>query len=114
MNHLWKQWLRWATSNPDKRRALAQLDVADEISDQSHRLVRAAQQGIAGLIDRSRANGPMADVPFQLVMVLVAAMADATMDAIIREPEQSQQHAEVAFDAVWRVLAGGSPTSNQS
>jgi len=41
-------------------------------------------------------------------------MADATMDAIIREPEQSQQHAEVAFDAVWRVLAGGTPTPAQS
>lgn len=106
VRHLWTQWLSWATSHPEKRRALAQLDVADEISDHSHQLVRAAQSGIAELIERSRANGPMAGVPLHFVMILVVAMADATVDAIIREPQQSQLHTEVGFDAVWRVLAG--------
>ena len=28
VRHMWTQWLRWAAANPEKRRALAQLDVA--------------------------------------------------------------------------------------
>lgn len=106
VRHLWQQWLHWATSNPEKRRAVAQLDVADEITDQSHQLVRAAQRGTAELLERSRAGGPMADVPLSFVLVLIGTMADATTDAIIREPEQGAAHSEVAFEAVWRVLAG--------
>lgn len=106
VHHLWTQWLRWATSNPDKRRALAQLDVAEEISDESRQLVRAAQRDTAELIERSRADGPMVAVPLSFVMVLITAMADATTDAVLNEPEQSSTHSEVAFEAVWRVLAG--------
>lgn len=105
VHHLWKQWLQWATSNPDDRRALVQLDVADEITDESRRLVRTAQSGTAELIERSRSDGPMAEAPLSFVMVLIVALADATMDAVIGEPEQSQTHSEVAFEAVWRVLA---------
>jgi AcrR family transcriptional regulator len=106
VHHLWNQWLRWATSNPDKRRVLAQLDVADEISHESHQLVSAAQSGTASLIERCRVDGPMAEVPLHFVMVLIVSMADATMDAIIGAPEQSQTLSEIAFEAVWRVLAG--------
>src|SRR6202789_677444 len=29
--HVWSNWMDWATSNPEKRRALAQLNVSDEI-----------------------------------------------------------------------------------
>ena len=60
----------------------------------------------AELVDRVRASGPMADVPLSFVMALVGTMADATTDAIIRDPEQGQACSEVAFQAVWRVLAG--------
>src|ERR1700728_4861235 len=30
--YLWKKWMNWAISNPEKRRALAQLSVSDEIT----------------------------------------------------------------------------------
>src|ERR1700721_3194699 len=30
--HLWKKGMNWAISNPEKRRALAQLSVSDEIT----------------------------------------------------------------------------------
>src|SRR5246500_2156621 len=33
--HIWSNWMDWAVSNPEKRRALAQLDVSDEITPAS-------------------------------------------------------------------------------
>lgn len=106
VRHMWRQWLRWATSNPEKRRTLSYLEVADEITDISHQAVRDAQGSAADLVEISRADGPMADVPLQFVMVLIGTLADATMDAMIREPEHADTRCEVAFEAVWRVLAG--------
>lgn len=106
VHQLWTRWLRWATTNPDKRRALAQLEVADEVTAESQQLVRQAQAGMAELLERSRANGPMSDVPLGFVLTLTSAMADATMDTMIRDPGQADAHSAVAFDAVWRVLTG--------
>jgi len=112
IRHLWGQWLRWATTNPEKRRALAQLDVSDEITPEAHRTVAEAQTGMAELLERLRADGPMQDAPLGFVLTLTSAIADVTMDAMIREPAQADAHSRVAFDALWRVLAGtSSPTT---
>lgn len=102
----WTRWLRWATACPDKRRALAQLEVSDDITAGSRELVREAYRPVAGLLERCRLGGPMADVPISFVLVLIGAIADSTMDALIRDPDGAQERSRVAFEAVWRVLAG--------
>jgi AcrR family transcriptional regulator len=104
--HMWTQWLHWATTNPGKRRALAQLEVADDITADSHQMVRSAFSGIADLLERSRASGPMRDAPLGFVLALTNAIADTTIDAVIREPAEAEALSGVAFDAIWRVLAG--------
>lgn len=104
--HMWTRWLRWATAHPDKRRALARLAVAEEITDASHQAVREAQRGMAEVLESCRANGPMADAPLGFVLTLANAIAEATIDAMIREPAEAASHSRHAFDAVWRVLAG--------
>lgn len=106
--HMWTHWLRWAATHPEKRRALAQLEVADDITAESHQTVSVAFTGIAELLERSRANGPMQDASLGFVLTLTTAIADATMDAMIREPADAETHSRVAFDAIWRVLAGAS------
>lgn len=108
IRHVWTQWLQWATNNPEKRRALAQLEVSDDIIAESRRTVRQAQMGLAELLKRCSANGPMQDVSLDFVLALINAMADVTMDAIIQKPVEAETHSNVAFEAIWRVLAGTS------
>jgi AcrR family transcriptional regulator len=108
VNHMWTQWLRWATTYPEKRRALAQLEVSDDITSESHETVSIALSGIAELLERSRANGPMPNVSLGFVLTLISAMADATIDAMIREPAEAETYSGAAFDAIWRVLSGAS------
>ena len=106
VRHMWTQWVRWAMTTPDKRRALAQLQISDDITEQSHRTVSAAFRGIADLLERSRANGPMQDAPLGFLLILTGAIADAAIDTMIREPDQAEAHSRFAFEAVWRVIAG--------
>ena len=105
MSHLWSGWLRWATSCPDKRRTLAQLDVADEITPTSRRAASQAMAGIARLVKQSHENGPMRDVPLALVVVLMSALADATIDFMIRDSANADEHGRSGFKALWRILA---------
>ncbi len=69
-------------------------------------LVREGQRQMAELMERSRAAGPMKDEPISFVLLIVGAIADTTMDAMIRDPDPADARSEVAFEAVWRVLAG--------
>jgi hypothetical protein len=48
----------------------------------------------------------MHDTSLEFVLALTAALADATADAMIRDPAEADSHSRVAFEAVWRVLAG--------
>ena len=105
MFHLWSRWLHWATSSPDKRRTLAHLDVSDEITPASRQAASQAMAAIARLLEQSRANGPMRGAPLALVVALMSALADVTIDFMIREPKNAGEHAMSGFDALWRIVA---------
>jgi AcrR family transcriptional regulator len=102
---MWSRWLRWATSYPEKRRALAQLQVSDEITSLTHQAGSRAMTGVAELLERSRENGPMRDAPLAFVVALANALAEATIDFIIDDPDNADAHARTGFDAFWRMIA---------
>ena len=101
---MWSHWLRWAAACPEKRRALAHLDVSDEITPASRQAASQAMSGIAALLERSCAQGAMRDAPLRLVVSLMSALADAAVDFIIADPADADRHSRVTFDALWRML----------
>ena len=105
MLHMWTHQLHWATSCPEKRRTLAHLLVADDITVESHQAGSQTMAGVARLMERSRENGPMRDAPLGFVVALMSALADATVDFMIRDPVNADQHCMAAFDALWRIVA---------
>jgi len=105
MAYLWSGWLQWATSSPDKRRALAQLSVSDEINQQSREIGRRAMAGVAALLERSRGKGAMRAAPLGFVANLLNAVADATVDFIILDPTNADAHQATGFDAMWRMIS---------
>lgn len=104
MAHMWSGWLSWAMANPAKRRALTHLGVADEISEESRELGRRTMAGIAKLLDASRKNGAMRDAPLSLVASVMGAVADATVDFMIKDPANANAHSATSFEAVWRMI----------
>jgi AcrR family transcriptional regulator len=103
--HIWSNWMRWALSNPEKRRALTQLGVSDEITPASRAVAHKTMAGIAELLERSRANGPMRDSPLGFVLALMNSVAEATMDFMVEDPINADKHCKVGFDALWRIVA---------
>jgi len=102
--HVWNQWLGWATSFPEKRRTLAQLDVADDITTESHQIVAAGFSGIVELLERARVNGPVSDAPLGFVLALMTAVAETTIDSMISDPANAEANRKLGFEAMWRIL----------
>jgi AcrR family transcriptional regulator len=103
--HMWMQWLHWATTSPEKRRALSYLNVSDDITAESRQKGHQIMSGVAKLMERSRENGPMRKAPLSFVVAMTNAMADTTIDFIIHDPANADKHAATAFDALWRMVA---------
>lgn len=103
--HVWSNWMDWAVSNPEKRRALAQLGVSDEVTPASRDAGHKTMAGIVELMERSRANGPLRAAPLRFVAGIMNSLAETTMDFMIQDPRHAKKHCKVGFEALWRVVA---------
>src|SRR5260221_2849414 len=57
--HIWQNWTAWAVTFPDKRRALAQLSVSDEITPETRAAGHKMMAGSAEPLGRVLANVPI-------------------------------------------------------
>jgi AcrR family transcriptional regulator len=102
--NLWKKWMDWAIANPDKRRALAQLSVSDDITPETRVAGHKMMASVADLLDRSRAQGPMRKVSMAFLVALMNSVAETTMDFMTQDPANAKKHSKEGFDAFWRML----------
>lgn len=105
LRYVWVHWLHWATSCPEKRRVLAHLDVADEITAQSHQIAGQTMAPIATLLEQVSEQGAMRGAPLEFTVALMSGLADATIDFMIRDPADAEKHCTAAFEALWRMVA---------
>ncbi|NYF89558.1 TetR/AcrR family transcriptional regulator [Tunturiibacter empetritectus] len=104
VSHVWTNWMAWAVSNPEKRRALTQLGVSDEITPATRAAGHKTMTAIGDLLERSRANGPLRGAPMGFVVAIMNSLAEATMDFMVQDPANADKHCKAGFDALWRVL----------
>lgn len=105
MAAMWSGWLLWSTMNPDKRRALAQLAVSEEITKESHEHGHRSMAGVVRVLDISRQNGAMREMPLSLVASILNAVADATVNFITQDPANAKVHIDSSFNAIWLMIA---------
>ncbi|MDR3615315.1 MAG: TetR/AcrR family transcriptional regulator [Candidatus Obscuribacterales bacterium] len=103
--HTWSNWMHWAMSNPEKRRAIAQLGVSEEITEASKAAGHKTMGSIGKLVESSRAKGAMRDAPIGLVLAIMNSVAEATMDYMVQDPENADLHCKAGVEALWRMLA---------
>ena len=103
--YIWRNWMDWALAYPDKRRVLAQLDVSDAILPETRSAGHTAMAGVAELLERSRANGPMQKAPKRFVFSLMNSVAEATMDFMVEDATHARKHCMEGFEALWRMVA---------
>jgi hypothetical protein len=102
--HAWRNWMNWVSFNPQKRRALVQLGISDEITSESRATGHKIMAPVAGLLGRCRASGPMQKAPMEFVVAVMNSVAEATMDFMIQDPANAKKHSKEGFDALWRML----------
>ena len=106
LRHMWDRWIAWSTTQPQKRRALAHLGVAGDLTDESRAAVGQAYADIAPRVRTIVEAGPLRDAPLAFALGLMSSITDATIDDLIQNPDPDGSRSTLAFDAMWRALAG--------
>lgn len=101
---LWDAWTRWGTSNPEKRRTQAQLNVSDLVTEQTRDAAYSYAAPVFALIQRATATGPLRDAPIRYAGAIVSACAAATIEFMLRDSERAAEIRRLGFEAVWRAL----------
>ena len=104
LRHLWSVWTQWGAKNPLKRKALSQLGVSDQISDETRQATMKMAAAFIDLISEVSARGALADAPATYVRAMYESTIYTTMDSMIANPKQAKKISEAGFEALWRML----------
>ena len=105
LSHIWQRWMTWAVSCPEKRRALAQLNVSDEITPETRAVGHKTMARVAELLEDIRASGPMRQTPMGFVVAIMNSIAEATIDMMAQDAPHAKKRCNEGFDALWRAVA---------
>jgi AcrR family transcriptional regulator len=101
---VWRRWLRWGTAHAERRRALVTLGRSDVITAESRTSAESGNLLGVDLFQRLAAGGPLAGMPIQFIGALVDAVADATMDAMLRDPGAADAYRDRGLQALRSML----------
>jgi AcrR family transcriptional regulator len=101
--HIGSSFLDWAIEFPESKVSL-QLNVSDRITPET-RMRAAAQRGtIGGTLSELGTRGALRGLPAGFAAATMAAMQEATMEFIAKQPKQREELIERAFQVFWRAV----------
>jgi AcrR family transcriptional regulator len=101
---VWRNWVNWGVFNPEKRKALIQLGVFDEITPETRAAAQKTAAPVAEVLERGRTNGPMQKAPMAFILAIMNSVAETTIDFMTKDPANAKKHSKMGFDALWRML----------
>lgn len=104
LKHLWVTWMEWGTNHPVRRRAISRLSYEQLITKSTHDLVNASMERGIRIVQAAAARGVFKDQPIEFVGRFFDALGEATIDAMIGDPERSAEYCELSFQALRRAI----------
>ena len=101
---LWDGYIDWGVNNLDAIKTLKQLSVSDKITKETHVKVTALLPEIQQISSACIAQGGLAAQPMAFANAIFMAIADTTMQFIVREPEHSEVYKTAGFKVLWEGL----------
>ena len=101
LDHVWSGYLQWGVANPEQQRVLKQIQVWAGLTEESK------QSGFAPFVEIQRmAEGAVTqkiyrDVPQAFIGAALAALAEMTMEFMVREPERAEMYRTAGFEMLW-------------
>jgi AcrR family transcriptional regulator len=104
LKHLWVTWMEWGKNNPIRCRATSRLAYEQVITKSTRDMVNASMERGIRIVQTAAAGGVFKDQPIEFVGRFFDALGEATIDAMVGDPERSAEYCELSFQALRRAL----------
>jgi AcrR family transcriptional regulator len=102
LQHVWDRYVNWGVANPERRKALAQLQVSEVLTKESREAGGAPFVEIQTMTsDAIKDRVLRDDLPVELVSKSLAALAEATMDLMVSNPSRANKYRSSGFQMFW-------------
>lgn len=104
MFRAWSNWMGWAVSHPDRRRALAHLQGYLELTPDTQAAARKVMAGVRDLLGQIQSGGSSGNISMEFIVAIVNSLSDTTMDFMINDPANARRYCETGFEVLWRAF----------
>jgi AcrR family transcriptional regulator len=106
LRHVWDCYVNWGVRNPKQRKVLAQLLVSGMLSKESIEAGSAPFIEMQNTIRDAIAQHILrTDIPIELILKMLGALAEATMDLIVLKPARENKYRNGGFEIYWAGIA---------
>jgi AcrR family transcriptional regulator len=102
--HIWSNYLGWAIEFPEKRKVSAQLNVSDLITPETRMSTAADRGAIDATLRELGTRGALRGLPADFAAATMAALQEAAMEFIAKQPKRREKLMEKAFQVFWRAV----------
>jgi hypothetical protein len=94
------------SANPDKRKAVRQLQVSDRVTNKTRKITGDAFAEVTSTLRDCAAGGVLKDQSPAFITAILSAIVETTMEFIAREPMHARRYTKAGFEAFWKAVAG--------
>lgn len=104
-HRFWVAYIDWGVAHPHKRKVINTLMLSDRVSDENRAAGAAAFAVFSTRLNSSLEQGLRCGPNSTFVSALMGAIAEITMDIIVREPDNAELYREAGFEAFWKATS---------
>ena len=101
LEHIWNGYIHWGVANPDRQTVLKQIQVWSGLTQESKQAGSAPFTEIQRMAEDAVTQRIYKDIPQAFIQAALAALAEMTMDFMVREPERAEMYRTAGFEMLW-------------
>ena len=104
LEHVWNGYLRWGVANPDQQKVLKQIQVWGGLTQESKQAGSAPFTEMQRMTEDALTQKIYKDVPQAFIGATLVALAEMTMDFMVREAESAEMYRTAGFEMLWAAV----------
>jgi len=101
LEHLWNGYVQWGVANPDRQKVLKQIQVWGGLTEESEQAASAPFSEIQRMAEDAVTQKIYRDIPQAFIVAALGALAEMTMEFMVREPERAEMYRTAGFETLW-------------
>ncbi len=104
LEHVWNGYVKWGVANTDQQKVLKQIQVWGGLTEESKQAGFAPFAEIQRMAEDAVTQRIYKDVPQAFIGAALGALAEMTMEFMVREPERAGMYQAAGFEMLWAAI----------